>query len=180
VTEPADASTAATSEAATAERLAPLVYQELRRIARRERLHLSGGETLSTTALINEAFVNLAGAGFESRGHFLRYAAVAMRNVLIDRARMQLAAKRGSGVKPLELDEATDFVVVEDERLVHVHEALGRLAQLNERLAQVVECRFFAGYDEVETAEALGTSRRTVQRDWVMARAWLKRELEGV
>ena len=173
-----DSSIAAELDPATANRLVPLVYEELRRIARRERARLSGGETLSTTALVSEAFLKLADCGFESRGHFLRYAAVAMRNILVDRARAQLAAKRGGGAVHVELDEALDFVVEDDGRLVQVHEALSRLAALSPRLARVAECRFFAGYDEIETGEALGLSRRTVQRDWSMARAWLMRELD--
>jgi RNA polymerase sigma factor (TIGR02999 family) len=156
----------------------PLVYQELKEIARRARLRLAGGGTLGTTALVHEAYVRLAEArGFQSRGHFLGTAAIAMRRILIDRVRAQLAAKRGGGVEKATLDEGPDFFVEDEDTVLGVHDALDRLAALNPRLVQVVECRFFAGYSEAETAEALGTSERTVQRDWATARAWLKKEM---
>lgn len=168
----------AAGDAEGVERWVPLLYEELRRIARRERVRLFTGSTLATTALVNEAYARLAGdARFGSRGEFLRIASVAIRRILIDRVRAQLAAKRGGGAAHVPLDEEHDFIVEDDERVLAVHEALETLATLNPRLAQVVECRFFAGYDERQTAEALGTSERTVQRDWAMARAWLKKEL---
>ena len=103
-----------------------------------------------------------------------------MRHVLIDHARERLADKRGGGVRALPLEDAEEAVEVStapDEQLIEVDAALGRLARLNPRLAQVVECRFFAGYDENQTAEALGITDRTVRRDWVKARAWLRVEL---
>lgn len=162
-----------------AEQWIPLLYQELRSIARRERRRVTGGETLVTTVLVNEIYLRLAAEQrFASRGDFLRVAAVVIRRILIDRVRTQLAAKRGGGAEALSLEEAEDFVVEDDETVLAVHEALERLAAINPRLADVVECRFFAGYCEVETAEALGSSERTVQRDWATARAWLKRELQ--
>lgn len=160
------------------ERWVPLLYDELRRIARRERVRLFTGGTLATTALVNEAYARLAGdARFADRGEFLRIASVAIRRILIDRVRAQLAAKRGGGAAHVPLEQAGDFVVEDDARVLAVHEALEVLATANPRLAKVVECRFFAGYDEKQTAEALGTSERTVQRDWATARAWLKKEL---
>ena len=160
------------------ERWTPVMYQELRRIARRERFGLSGGETLATTALINEAYLHLAKApDFVSRAHFLGTAAVTMRRILVDRVRSQRALKRGAGVEAKPLEEVEDFVVEDDESVLAVHEALESLAKLSPRLARIVECRFFGGYDEALTAEALGLSERTVQRDWATARAWLKREL---
>ena len=160
------------------DRLVPLVYQELKTIARRERLRLAGGETLGTTALLHEAYVRLADAhGFQSRGHFLATAAVAMRRILIDRVRAQLAAKRGGGAEKITPEEIPDFVVEDEATVLGVNDALERLSGLNPRLMRVVECRFFAGYSELETAEALGVSERTVQRDWATARAWLKREM---
>jgi RNA polymerase sigma factor (TIGR02999 family) len=160
------------------ERWVPLLYDELRRIARRERVRLFGGGTLATTALVNESYARLAGdTHFRSRGEFLRIASVAIRRILIDRVRAQLAAKRGGGAVHVPIDDAHDFVVEDDVRVLAVHEALEHLATLNPRLARVVECRFFAGYDEQQTAEALGISERTVQRDWATARAWLKKEL---
>jgi RNA polymerase sigma factor (TIGR02999 family) len=169
-----------TADPAGVERWVPLLYDELRRIARRERVRLFTGGTLATTALVNEAYARLAGdTRFGSRGEFLRIASVAIRRILIDRVRAQLAAKRGGGATHVPLDEAHDFVVEDDERVLAVHDALETLATRNARLAQVVECRFFAGYDEQQTAEALGISERTVQRDWAMARAWLKKELDA-
>jgi RNA polymerase sigma factor (TIGR02999 family) len=156
----------------------PVVYEELKRLARRERFRLSGGDTLTTTALIHEAYLRLARSPrFASRGDFLRVAAVAMRRILVDRVRAQFAQKRGGGARRVEVDEVADLRVEDGERVLAVHEALQRLGDLNPRLAGLVECRFFAGYSEPETAEALGVSERTVQRDWTLARAWLRKEL---
>lgn len=158
--------------------LVPLLYEELRRSARRERRRLSGGDTLATTALVNELYVRLArGPGFGSRGHFLAVSAIAMRRILVERVRSQLRQKRGGGLTRVALTEAEDVVVPEGERVLAVNEALQGLAQRSQRLAEIVECRFFAGYGEAETAEALAISERTVQRDWATARAWLMREL---
>ena len=162
----------------TVEQVLPIVYDELRAIARRERRRLTGGETLATTALINEAYLKLANNPvFASRGSFLRIASVAMRRILVDRVRAQFAIKRGSGENPMDIDEIQDFVVEDEQNVLNVHEALQALSTLNPRLVEIVECRFFAGYSETQAAEALGISERTVQRDWATARAWLKREL---
>lgn len=161
-----------------AESLAPLLYADLKRIAHRERGRMLSPETLNTTALVNDAFLRLVDSpGFESHTHFLRVAAVTMRHLLVDRARAQLAAKRGGGLQRVDLEEAADFHVKEDEWVVSVHEALRRLALQAPRLADIVECRIFAGYEDKEIAQALGISPRTVQRDWTLARAWLRREL---
>ena len=162
----------------TVEQLLPVVYQELRAIARRERRRLAGGDTLATTALINEAYLRLVrNPAFASRANFLRIASIAMRRILVDRVRAQFAAKRGSGERTLDIDEVQDFIVEDEETVLQVHEALETLSAVNPRLVQIVECRFFAGYSEVQAAEALGLSERTVQRDWALARAWLKKEL---
>jgi RNA polymerase sigma factor (TIGR02999 family) len=162
----------------SAEALLPLLYQELRSIARRERRRLPGGETLLTTALIHEAYLKLANNPlFSSRSDFLSITAVTIRHILIDNIRGRMTAKRGSGKQNLELDEATDFEVENPREVLQVHEALQALAEVNPRLAKVVECKFFAGFSETETAEALGISERTVQREWALARAWLKREI---
>jgi RNA polymerase sigma factor (TIGR02999 family) len=161
------------------DRWMPLLYEELRRIASRERRRVSAGETMRTTALVNEAYATLADQiGFADHAHFLRVAAVTMRRVLIDIVRAQLSAKRGAGAERVPLEAAEGIFVEDDETVMAVHEALGELGRLNQRLAQVVECRFFAGYTEPETAEALGISEATVQRDWVTAKIWLKRELQ--
>jgi RNA polymerase sigma factor (TIGR02999 family) len=157
------------------------LYHDLRRIARWQRVRVSAGQTMNTTALINEAYVRLAGGSrFESRGHFLRAAAIAMHHVLVDRARAQMAQKRGAGASAgnVVVDELAEEVWVEDAQVaLGVHEALDRLSVINSRLVHVVECRFYAGYTESETATALGRSVRTVQREWALARAWLKKEL---
>jgi RNA polymerase sigma factor (TIGR02999 family) len=161
------------------EELVPVVYEELRRLARRERFRLSGGYTLTTTALIHEAYIRLSRSGFATHGDFLRVAAVAMRRILVDRVRSQLAAKRGGGARRVEVEDIADFQVEDGDRVLAVHEALQRLFAQSPRLAGVVECRFFAGYSETEAALALGVSERTIQRDWTLARAWLRKELDG-
>jgi RNA polymerase sigma factor (TIGR02999 family) len=162
-----------------AEELLPLFYEDVRRIAHRERRARGGGETLQTTALIHEAYLKLRSVpGFNDRSHFLGAAALAMRHVLVNYARDSIAAKRGGGAVVLPLEAATDVGMPQSEQaLLDVNEAVARLAQLSPRLAQVVNCRFFAGYGEEETAQALGLTDRTVRRDWVKARAWLRREL---
>jgi RNA polymerase sigma factor (TIGR02999 family) len=158
--------------------LLPLLYSDLRRLARRERYRVRAGETLQTTALIHEAYLKLHGTPlFNDRAHFLRASALAMRHILINHARDRIAAKRGGTAVKLPLDQAEDAAVASDEGLVDVNDALMRLAALSPRLAQVVECRYFAGFDDAETAQALQLTDRTVRRDWVKARAWLRREL---
>jgi len=162
----------------TAQQLLPLFYEDVRRVARRERRRLNAGETLQTTALIHEAYLRLHKSGtFNDQAHFLRSAALAMRHSLINYARDRVAAKRGSGAVAVPLDEAPEVGTPGDENLLEINEALTRLATFSPRLAQVVECRFFAGYDDKETAQALGLTDRTVRRDWIKARAWLRREL---
>jgi len=166
------------------ERLVPLVYDDLRRIARRHMFRgAAPGRTLGTTGVVHEAYLKLvdpAQASYEDRAHFLAVAACAMRQVILSYARRHAAAKRGGGQHVLALEE--DRIAVDDqaERLIELDQALERLARHNERLARVVECRFFAGLSEEETAEALGVSLRTAQRDWMRARAWLKEELRGL
>ncbi len=163
---------------AAADRLAPELWGELRRIARRERYRVGAGETLRTTALISEAWLRLRRSeGWMDDEHFLRAAALAMRHVLVDHARARMTAKRGAG----KIDPLTDDIDPfweSDERLVDLDEALQRLGGVNSRLAQVVELRFFAGYSEEQSARILGVTDRTVRRDWVKARAWLFRELQ--
>ena len=158
--------------------LMPIFYQDIRRLARRERRRVSAGVTMQTTALVSEAYLKLHGSpDFNNREHFLRAAALAMRHVLVSHARERLAAKRGGGEKPVPLDEAPEVAGDDDAVLLEINEALERLTQVNPRLAYVVECRFFAGFDDSETAIALGLTDRTVRRDWIKARAWLSREL---
>ncbi len=162
------------------DRLLPLVYEELRDLARREMRREREGHTLGATAVVHEAYLRLAELeeiSWQGRAHFFGAAAMAMRRVLIGYARSRNALKRGSGVVPTPIE---DVVVAAKERpgeLLALDEALTRLAELNPRQARVVECRFFAGMNIDETAEALGISNATVRRDWAMARAWLNREL---
>jgi RNA polymerase sigma factor (TIGR02999 family) len=164
-----------------AERLLPIYYEEIRKVARRERRRFGAGDTLATTAVIHEAYLRLRDhAGFADRNHFLRASALAMRHALINHDAARRATKRGGGSRPLSLDEVAEPAAEETPDLLALGKALERLAELEPRLAQVVECRFFGGYSEEETAEALGLSARTVRRDWIKARAWLYRELAGV
>jgi RNA polymerase sigma factor (TIGR02999 family) len=159
--------------------LMPIFYQDIRRLAHRERRRVSAGLTLQTTALVHEAYLKLhRSPEFHDREHFLRAAALAMRHVLVTHARERLAIKRGGGEVPVPLEEAPDVARDDDAVLLEINEALERLARINPRLAYVVECRFFAGFDDGETAIALGLTDRTVRRDWIKARAWLSRELD--
>jgi RNA polymerase sigma factor (TIGR02999 family) len=165
------------------DQLISLVYRELKRIARRQLGAEAGGHTLSATAVVHEAYLRLASqsrAEWESRGQFFALAARVMRRVLIDYARQHHAIRRGGrerSIVALEFLERGDpnaiAVPERAESLLVLDEALERLHRVDERLAHVVECRFFAGLNESETAEALGVSQRTVARDWQMARAWL-------
>ena len=175
------------------ESLVPLVYTELRAIAHRQLKRERGGHTLNTTALVHEAYLRLVdqhGVEWQDRAHFFGIAARVMRLVLIDYARSRRAARRAGAYRPLPVDAtagalesgagASDALVAADERaeeLIALDEALTRLAALDERLVRVVECRFFGGLTEEETAAVLGVTARTVRRDWVKAKAWLQRAL---
>lgn len=160
--------------------LVPLFYVDLKRLSRRVRLGAPASETIQTTALIHEAWLKLHRTPhWNDRQHFLRAAALAMRQVLVDDARARLAEIRNHGQRPLPIEAAADVAAdAPDERLVAVDEALGELAAFSPRLAQTVECRYYAGYTEAETAEALGVGIATVQRDWAKARAWLFQRLK--
>jgi RNA polymerase sigma factor (TIGR02999 family) len=164
------------------DRVVPLVYEELRRLARRHLRRGPAGYTLDTTGLVHEAYLKLAasdGLEIKDRGHLMAVTACAMRQVLVDRARARLRRKRGSGQAAQELDEerlpAAD---ASPERLLDLDRALQRLRERDPQLARIFECRFFGGFGEAETAEALGLSLRTAQRGWMRARAWLRAELE--
>lgn len=165
------------------DRVMPLVYQQLRIIARRQ-LARGGprGLMLDTTSLVQEAYLQLVeenGVDWQNRGHFFAICARAMRRIMVDDARRRLAAKRGGGA--VEVTLKPDMVVDanEPERLLAIDDALSKLAAFNPRLAQLVECRYFAGMTEEETAEAMQSSLRTVQRDWMRARAWLLKALDS-
>lgn len=164
---------------ALADVLTPLFYDDLKRMAHRERGRVGAGATLQTTALVNEAYLKLRGAKtWNTDAHFIRAAALAMRHALVNHAVARLADKRGAGAPHLSLADAVDVAVDVDVNLVALNDALMRLSLESERLANVVECRWFAGFDEMETALALGISERTVRRDWALARAWLHRDLQ--
>ena len=160
--------------------LLPAFYDQLKHIAQRARSRLGGNQTLQTTALVHEAYLRLRhSARFTDETHFLRAAALAMRHALINYATARVAEKRGGGQLHLTLSSAEAVGVDSDEGLLALNEALERLSAEIPRLADVIECRFFGGYGEEDTARALGLSLRTVQRDWLKARAWLYRELGG-
>jgi RNA polymerase sigma factor (TIGR02999 family) len=159
-------------------KLLPAFYDQLKHIAQRARARVRAGATMQTTALVHEAYLRLGGSReFADETHFLRAAALAMRHALINHAQARLADKRGGGSLHTTLSHAADLSIDTDEGMLALHAALERLAVDMPRLADVVECRFFGGYGEDETARALGMSVRTVQRDWLKARAWLYREL---
>lgn len=158
-----------------------LMYDELRQLAARLLFREQAGHTLPPTALVHEAYLKLMGDSapeLNSRGHLLGVAARAMRQVLVEHARKRLAAKRGGGDAAITLVDEIAPAELPNEQLLALDEALTRLDALNPRLRQVVECRFFAGLTEEETAQALGVTARTVQRDWARARAWLYQQLD--
>jgi len=163
------------------ERVMPLVYGELRRIARRS-LHRRGPpHTLQTTAVVHEAYIRLIGDPghqWENRGHFFGVAAKAMRHVLVDYARASATAKRGGLQKPVDLDGVQAISGERMAEVVALDDALTVLAELHPRQSKVVELRFFGGWSVEETAETLKVSPETVMRDWRAAKAWLHRELE--
>jgi RNA polymerase sigma factor (TIGR02999 family) len=157
------------------DKILPLVYHELRRVAHRE-LAARPSDSLSATALVHELYLKFARADrtdWRNRAHFLGVAAVAMRHILVDRARRRTAEKRGGPQRHITLDETISAPDDHAESLLDLHEALEHLARLDERLARVVECRFFGGMTEQETAEAIGVGVRTVRRDWIKARGLL-------
>jgi RNA polymerase sigma factor (TIGR02999 family) len=166
------------------EQLMPLVYEQLRCIAHRQLGAEPTGHTLSTTALVHEAYLKLVDqtrVQWHDRAHFFALASGAMRRILVDYARRHRAARRGGGehgaLKPVSLDDVDIPVAERADALVALDDALERLATFDARLARVVECRFFAGLTEAETAAALAVSQRTVAREWVIARGWLYQEL---
>jgi RNA polymerase sigma factor (TIGR02999 family) len=155
------------------------VYEELRRVAHRQLRGEREGHTLGTTGLVHEAWFRLVDqtrVEWQDRAHFFRVAAWAMRRVLVDYARRYRAVRRGGGLQRVSLEEGA-AIAERGEALLALDEALVGLAAMNARLGQVVECRYFAGLTEEETAEILGVNVRTVQRDWVKARGWLYLEL---
>jgi RNA polymerase sigma factor (TIGR02999 family) len=167
---------------AALERLMPLVYDELRRLARSYMRQERAGHTLETTALIHEAYLRLIDAKevrLENRTHFFAVAARLMRQILVDFARARGYQKRGGDARQVSLDEALVIGQPRDEDLLALDEALSALANTDERKSRVVELRFFGGLTEAETAEALQVSPETVRRDWRLAKSWLRLWLSG-
>ena len=162
------------------DRLFPMVYDELRRMARGRMRHERADHTLGATELVHEAFfrlIRLDRIDWQSRAHFLAIASQAMRNVLLDHAEHRGAAKRGGGALPVTLDRVELANDMPDDEVLALCDALQRLERLEPRQARVVECRYFGGLNLDETAAALGVSAATVSRDWTIARAWLHAEL---
>jgi len=157
-----------------------VVYADLRRLAHRQLADQGREQTLDTTGLVHECYLRLAGASSapNDRGHFFALAARVMRQVIVDYARERLAQKRGGGERGIALTEVDAAELREAERCAALDDALATLALNDERQARVVECRFFAGLSEEETAQALSIGLRSVQRDWQTARAWLRTQLE--
>jgi RNA polymerase sigma factor (TIGR02999 family) len=170
-------------DSAALDALLPLVYDELRRLAQGYLSHEQPGHTLSSTALVHEAYLRLVkqkDVTWQNRAHFFAVAARMMRRILVDHARSHNYAKRGGGAMTLSLDESlVPAAPQRDLDLVALDDALEALARLDERQSRMVELRFFGGLSIEETSEVLGVSAPTVKRDWASARAWLFREIKG-
>jgi RNA polymerase sigma factor (TIGR02999 family) len=169
------------------DRLAPLVYDELRRMAHRYMCNERGGNTLQTTALVNEAYLRLIDVHtvvWNGRAHFFAVSAQMMRRILVDAARARASAKRGGLMKradhytAINLDEIPDISSRRGAELIAIDDALQRLAEFDPRKARVIELRFFGGLSVEETAEVLKLSPQSIMRDWKLAKAWLTRELK--
>jgi len=164
------------------DKLMPVVYAELHRMAHWYMVHERPGHTLQTTALVNEVYLRLvdsAHTSWQNRAQFFAVCAQAMRRILVDWARSCQALKRGGEMRPLQLNEALAVAETPSRDLVALDEALKALAAVDPRKSQVVEMRFFGGLSVEETAEVLKVSSETVLRDWRLARSWLRRELDG-
>jgi RNA polymerase sigma factor (TIGR02999 family) len=169
-------------DASSLERLMPIVYDELRRMAARYLHRERGDHTLQATALVHEAFLKLIDqrqVRWQNRAHFFGIAAQLMRRILVDHARIHLSDKRGGSVTRVSLDEAIVAANQKDVDVVALDEALGRLAAFDPDQGRLVELRFFGGLTIDEAAEVLGTSPATVKREWALAKAWLHRALRA-
>jgi len=163
-----------------ADELLPFVYDELRRLAAGKLAQEKLGHTLQPTALVHEAWLRLVGAenqGFEGRAHFFAAAAEAMRRILIERARQKMSLKRGAGGEHVELDELDVAAAADDDTLLVVDDAMGKLAQEDPDSAAFIKLRFYTGLTNAEAALALGIPERTARRHWSFARVWLYREI---
>jgi RNA polymerase sigma factor (TIGR02999 family) len=164
------------------DRLLPLIYPELRRIARRHLVRCQAGHTLESAALANEAYLKLVRAGgvhCENRVHFLALCSQIIRRILVDHARTRGFAKRGGGTVQIPLDEAVIAAKGRQVDVLSLDEALASLSKIDPRKGRVVELRYFGGLSVEETAEIVGISPETAKRDWKMAKAWLFAELTG-
>ncbi len=164
------------------DKLMPLVYKQMQELARYRLYHEKKDHTLSTTALVHEAYLKLVDFDrieWQNRNHFFAIASQVMRNILVDHAVKQSAQKRGGDWQKVTLGEKDAAQEVQLHDILSIHQALERLEKLDERQVRVVECRFFGGLTIEETSEALNISTPTVSRDWKMARAWLNRELSA-
>lgn len=169
-------------EAMNDERVVAAVYEDLKRIARARLRREATGLTLGTTDLVHESYLRLVDqrrGDYEHRRHFYRVAAMMMRRVLVDHARRHRAERRGGDRRRVTLDDASLSVEQQAELIVEVDDLLEKLGELDDRLPRVVECRWFAGYTEAETADVLDVSERTVRRDWRKARALLREALDA-
>ena len=163
-----------------ADELLPLVYGELRKLARARMAKTPPGQTLQATALVHEAYLRLIGSddpGWNSRGHFFAAAGQAMRQILVDQARRKAALKRGGDRERVDLDQATPVIAPPTDQVLALDEALGELEQHAPRQARLVTLRYFAGMTMTETAAALGVSIGTVERDWRYVKVWLHEKL---
>ncbi len=167
-------------DAAAADQLLPLVYDELRRLASYKMAGEAAGHTLQPTALVHEAWLRLGGSNQESwgsRAHFFAAAAEAMRRILVEHARRKQSLKRGGGAAHEELNESALVLAAPPDELLAVHEALDKLAAEDPSAAELVKLRYFVGMTMEEAASALGIAQRTAERLWTYARAWLRREI---
>lgn len=165
----------------TLDQLMPVLYGELRDAAKKQLARGPEADTLSATGLVHEAYLKIArqnSLSWRDREHFMALAALAMRHVLVDRAKARLRRKREGSARPVTLDDHLVADARQPEMLLQINDALERLAAEAPRLARIVEYRFFGGFSEPEIADALGVTVRTVQREWVKARALLRRALE--
>lgn len=164
------------------DKLIPIVYKELRRMAHRQMINERAGHTLQSDALINEAIVRLFNAKqiqWNDRAHFFAYFAKMMRRILVDHARSRCRIKRGGAVQETTLNSSTKVKSDADANIARLDDAISSLSKIDERKAKIVELRFFGGFSVEETAEALGIGVRTVMSDWKFTKVWLLRELES-
>lgn len=169
-------------DAGALEKLIPVVYEDLRRVAARYMRSGGAGHTLQTTALVHEAYLRLIREQertWQNRTHFFAVAAQIMRNLLVDHARALARVKRGGGTVQVTLEEVPQFTAADPETLITLDDALSKLAEIDPRASRIVELRYFVGLNNEEVAAVTGVSEKTVKRDWAAAKAWLQAELRS-